>query len=117
MKNPITAKRLASALAKSGLKPQELANASGVSKASISQYLGGSHAPSNISSEKMSKILDVSPLWLMGFDVPMREKIFSKEETEKDIELIHKISLLNERDQKIVLNMIDSMIANKEKKD
>ena len=73
MKNPITAKRLAQALSNKNMIPQELANASGVSKASISQYLNGSHAPSNISSGKMAKILNVNPVWLMGFDVPMNE--------------------------------------------
>lgn len=77
MKNPITAKRLALALSNKNMIPQELANASGVSKASISQYLNGSHAPSNISSGKMAKILDVNPVWLMGFDVPMKEKVSS----------------------------------------
>ena len=55
MKNPITANRLALALSNADMIPQELANASGVSKASISQYLNGSHAPSNISSGKMAK--------------------------------------------------------------
>lgn len=71
MKNPITARRLSKALSNKNMRPQDLANASGVSKASISQYLNGSHAPSNISSGKMAKILDVNPLWLMGFDAPM----------------------------------------------
>ncbi|MFR2169682.1 MAG: hypothetical protein ACLS54_03025 [Anaerostipes hadrus] len=41
----------------------------------MSQYLNGSHAPSNISSGKMAKILNVNPVWLMGFDVPMQEKL------------------------------------------
>lgn len=74
MKTPITAKRLATALSESNMRPQELADASGVSKSSISQYMNGSHAPSNISSGKMAKVLNVNPLWLMGFDVPMREQ-------------------------------------------
>lgn len=71
MKCPITAKRLSNALNDAGLSQQELSNASGVSKASISQYISGSHAPSNLSSGKMAKVLNVNPLWLMGFDVPM----------------------------------------------
>lgn len=75
MKNPITAQRLSTALANANMIPQELANASGVSKASISQYLNGSHSPSNISSGKMAKILNVNPVWLMGFDVPMIEQV------------------------------------------
>lgn len=70
MKHELTAKRLLRALSAVNKIPQELANESGVSKSSISQYLKGSHKPSNISSGKMAKVLDVDPLWLMGFDVP-----------------------------------------------
>ncbi len=73
MKNETTAKRLSLALSNLNMKPQELADKSGVSKASISQYVNGSHAPSNISSGKMASVLKVNPLWLMGFDVSMVE--------------------------------------------
>ena len=69
MKNQITAQRLREALNESGLRQEDLANASGVSKASISQYINGSHTPSNISSGKIASVLGVNPLWLMGFDV------------------------------------------------
>ena len=75
MKHPLTAKRKKKALSDLNMKPQELADRSGVSKASISQYVNGSHAPSNISSGKMGKILSVNPLWLMGFDVPREENV------------------------------------------
>ena len=71
MKNEKTAKRLQLALNRANIKPQELANKANVNKASISQYINGSHAPSNISSGKMASILDVNPVWLMGYDVPM----------------------------------------------
>lgn len=71
MKYELTAKRLKRALDMCSMKPQELSEKSGVSKSSISQYINGSHTPSNISSGKMSAVLDVNPLWLMGFDVSM----------------------------------------------
>lgn len=71
MKYELTAKRLKMALDKYSMKPQELSEKSGVSKSSISQYINGSHTPSNISSGKIATVLNVSPLWLMGFDVPM----------------------------------------------
>ncbi len=75
MKNELTSKRMILALSNVSMKPQELADRSGVSKSSISQYINGSHAPSNISSGKMAPILDVNPLWLMGFDVPMKSEM------------------------------------------
>ena len=71
MKYEITAKRLKQALSNNNMIPQELADRSHVNKASISQYINGTHAPSNLSSGKMAPILGVNPLWLMGFDVPM----------------------------------------------
>lgn len=74
MKYEKTALRLREALNKKNMRSQDLANLSGVNKASISQYLNGSHAPSNISSGKMAQVLGVSAPWLMGYDVPMIEE-------------------------------------------
>ena len=71
MKYKTTAMRLRKALNMNNMKAQELVDHS-VQKASISQYVNGSHSPSNVSSGKMAKVLGVDPLWLMGFDVPMR---------------------------------------------
>ena len=65
-----TARRLKTALDSKNMKPQELADLSGVSKSSISQYVNGSHKPSNMSAGKMAEILGVDPLWLMGFNCP-----------------------------------------------
>ena len=69
MKYPETAKRLRDAMSEKGIIAQELADRSGVKKASISQYINGSHKPSNQSSGAMASVLNVNPLWLMGFDV------------------------------------------------
>ena len=113
MKNELTARRLQIALSNANMKPKELSDKSGVSKSSISQYINGSHAPSNISSGKMGKVLNVNPLWLMGFDVGMSKDI-SAHEASNDIDLIYKFSMLNERDKKIILDMMDSMLSRKE---
>ncbi len=78
MKNEVTAKRLLKALNQVDMKAQELADRSGLNKASISQYVNGTHAPSNISAGRMAAVLGVSPVWLMGYDVPMYENMYSK---------------------------------------
>lgn len=74
MKHKETAKRLQEALSRKNLRAQDLSNLSGVAKASISQYINGTHKPSNVSAGKMGEVLEVDPLWLMGFDVPMKSK-------------------------------------------
>ena len=116
MKNELIAKRLQLALSNANMKQQDLVEKSGVGKSSISQYINGSHSPSNINAGKIAKVLDVEPLWLMGFDVEMK-KNFSKEEGSKDAEFIKKFSLLTLRDKNIVLNLIDSMIYKEESGD
>ena len=72
--NTITAERLKKALDLADLSQQELADKSGVAKASISQYINKLYAPSNINAGKMGAVLHVSPVWLMGYNVPMEEK-------------------------------------------
>ena len=72
-RHELTSKRLRLAMSNANITAQELSIRSGVSKASISQYVNGSHKPSHISSEKIAPVLNVNPLWLMGFDVPIKE--------------------------------------------
>lgn len=69
-KHTLSAERLASALADAGLKAQDLVERTGIPKASISHYLNGYYCPTSSKAEKMAKVLGVSPVWLMGFDVP-----------------------------------------------
>ena len=93
MKNELTAKRIQLALSNANIKPQELAEKSGVSKSSISQYVNGSHAPSNISSGKMAAVLGVNPLWLMGFDVEMKEELLENKHPSSALTNIYQIEL------------------------
>lgn len=128
MKYEITAKRIQQALSNMNMKPQELADKSGVSKSSISQYINGSHSPSNISSGKMATILNVDPLWLMGFDVPMEQSIdylYSDENSNflievtkkannmKFVTIMKKYMELSASDRKSVDDMIDFLHAKK----
>lgn len=71
MKYPVTASRLSEAMEMRGIIAQELADKTGIHKSSISQYVNGSHTPSIKNAAKMSKVLNVAPAWLKGYDVPM----------------------------------------------
>lgn len=81
MKNSITSKRLLEALNDKNMNQAELSRRSGVSESSLSHYINGSHKPSNLAAGSIAEILDVSPVWLMGFDVP---KFLPTEEQEKN---------------------------------
>lgn len=81
MINEITAKRLLQAMTDANLTQKELSDKSGVSESSVSQYINGTHAPSNVSAGKLAEALNVSPVWLMGFDTNAvkRRHIFTEE--------------------------------------
>lgn len=84
-----------------------------MNKSDLSQYVSGKVEPNQDKLFVLSRALRVNEAWLMGFDVE-KEKEFSGEEASKDIDLIQKFSLLNKRDQEIVMNMIDSMLKRSE---
>ena len=64
-----TAMRLKDAMYEKQMSATDLSRLSGVSNASISQYTSGAHVPSNLNAAKLARVLGVSPLYLMGFDV------------------------------------------------
>lgn len=105
MKYKITSKRLSESLYRANMKPQELANASGVSKSSISQYINGFHKPSELTAKRLAKILDVNPLWLMGYDILDKSLDFSQ-----DSEYISKFLSLNSNHKYQVYGYIDRLL-------
>lgn len=107
--------RLRKALSLRDLKPIELSQQTGIPKSAISQYMSGYAKPKQDRIYSISKVLNISEAWLMGYDVPMERKEFSAEEGKKDAELIIKFSQLDETDKKIVTDLIDSL--NKKKGD
>lgn len=54
-----------------------LSKRSGVSMASISQYLSGRCAPSVVNAEKLATVLGCHPITLLGFDFPDQENSIS----------------------------------------
>lgn len=73
-KYDVTKERINNAINEANLTSQDLAERTGLSKSSISLYRNGKAVPNSLSAEKLAKILNVSPAWLMGFDVPMKDE-------------------------------------------
>lgn len=65
--------RLARALAIRGMKQSELCEKTKIPKSAISQYLSGLFEPKQDRLHIIAQALDVDPVWLMGFDVPMEK--------------------------------------------
>ena len=86
-----------------------------MNKSDISQYVSGKNEPGQEKLVVLGMALNVSETWLMGFDVSPIRKDNSKE-AEKDVDLLWKFSMLEQRDKETILDMIDVMLSRKEKK-
>lgn len=71
METNLSSLRIRELLNQHCMSAQDLATKSGVSKASISQYLSGIYTPKNTSAKKIADVFNVNPAWIMGLDVPM----------------------------------------------
>lgn len=69
--------RLAEAIAIRNLKNTQLAQRSGVSKGTISNYLSGRYEAKQNNVYKLALALNVDEAWLMGKDVPMARSAIS----------------------------------------
>jgi transcriptional regulator with XRE-family HTH domain len=65
-----TAERLAEAMKDAGKKQIELANETELSHSTISRYLSGAVEPRQNATHKLAVALNVSEMWLWGYDVP-----------------------------------------------
>lgn len=102
--------RIAKALEIRGMKQAELCKLAKVPKSSLSLYLSGAYEPKQNRIYDMSRVLDVSEAWLMGYDVSMdRDKKTSPEEpklTEREKMMLDLFRLVPEEEQQMVLEMI-----------
>ena len=102
--------RISKALSIRGMKQSDLCEKTKIPKSAISQYVSGSFEPKQDRLFLIAQALDVDPVWLMGFDVPMeKEKKDSPSEpqlTEGETLLLELFRRVPEDQQKLVLQMI-----------
>lgn len=98
--------RLQEALKERGMLPVDLARKSGINKGLISRYLHGEVLPKQNAIGTLAEVLNVSPAWLMGYDLTMD----GKEKIEIDVD---KLTDLNQEKLKAYYQaLIDSQEGN-----
>lgn len=68
------ANRLTRALSIRNMKPIELAEITKIDKSKISSYMSGRYKAKTDGLKIIADALSVSPVWLMGYDVPMEKE-------------------------------------------
>lgn len=107
MKYEETARRLKQAMNEANISAADLSRKSGVGKPAISHYTSGRYCPHNTNAVALANVLNVNPIWLMGFDVdkhinknkPDKEELFNSFSDE----FIEELSKLDERKMVLVL--------------
>ena len=113
--NEIFSKRLQQAINLNQIKPVDLANKTGIGKASISCYLSGYYKPSSKHLSLLAKELDVTEAWLLGFT---DETTLSKPNTTFDeVEELYRRykHLLNNDDRETIKFIIEKRVKESEK--
>lgn len=87
--------RLKEALTDANMRQSELARLTDIDRGSISNYLSGRYEPKTSAISKMAKILNVSEMWLYGYDVPKQRS----EGQKKNDELVELIARMRRDDE------------------
>jgi transcriptional regulator with XRE-family HTH domain len=96
--------RIAKGLEIRKMTQAELRRLTGIPKSSMSLYLSGAYEPKQDRIYLISKALNVSEAWLMGYDVPMSRNTPSKQElTESEEIMLNLFRRLTEENQKVVV--------------
>ena len=66
-----SANRIKIALSNSGYKQSEIVEKTKINKGSLSSYISGRYEPKQRAIYNLAKTLNVSEMWLWGYDVPM----------------------------------------------
>ena len=113
--------RLQIAMDKRKIKQIDLARVADVNQGALSRYLKGSYEPKSATIYKLALALDVSDMWLEGYDVPMERSQKQKEidfknnlykKIAQDMDLLKTISQyynLPEEKQKTIRDLVDQM--------
>lgn len=70
IRSATTKERLAEAMQETGKKQADLVSATGLNKSVISRCLSGKTEPGNKTIMLLAQALNVSEMWLWGYDVP-----------------------------------------------
>ena len=109
--------RIKKALSIRNMKQSELCAKTKISKSVLSEYISGAYEPKQDRVFIIAQALNVDPVWLMGFDVPMEEenkKSSPNEEgslTEGEKQVLELFRAIPEDQQTVVLAMIRAALC------
>lgn len=122
-----TANRLRTAMEQAGKRQTDLVKETGIDKGAMSNYLKGKYEPKQDVITKLASALNVSEMWLWGYDckkervqeqikkdpVKMAEIHIEMIEDEDMTELFNDLKFLDARERKIIKDLAHSLAETK----
>ena len=87
-----------------GITQAEFCRRTGLTTSALSNYLNGTREPRQDKIAAIADAFGVSPAWVMGYSVPMKEK---PDSTDRLLSYYRKLCELKATDQEIIFNQID----------
>ena len=85
-----TSQRLKLAMDMAHMSQTDLAERTGLNKSTISRYCSDRHEPKADAINKLATVLDVSEMWLWGYDVPM-ERTAGQKKNDQLVKLVTRL--------------------------
>ena len=97
------------------MKQVELCEKTGIAKGTLNNWLAQRWQPKQEPIMKMAQVLDVSEMWLAGYDVPMERQKNTDEQMLTDAEkiLLSLFRQVPEEMQDVVLDMVQVALKNR----
>ena len=111
------ATRIVEGLRRKGMTQMQLSKITKIPKSSICNYIRGDFEPKQDRIDLISRALDVSEAWLLGYDVPPEREAPSREDPEisaGERVLLDLFRRVPEDQQKLVLQMIRAALGSQE---
>ena len=103
-----TDQRMTIAMKMAGKRQADLSNETGLNKSTISRYVSGQSEPKADAISRLASALNVSEMWLWGYDVPMERTEMQK----KNDQLVKLVTRMR-KDEKFAeaVKMLDEVSA------
>lgn len=114
-----TSNRIRIAMNNAGKKQVDIVMETGIDKGAMSNYVNGKYEPKQDAIYKIAKCLNVSEMWLWGYDCPMERPASQREndelvdlidrlQTDKGFRsLVSKLNKLNPSKLESIMNLLD----------
>ena len=120
-----TSDRIAQAMKDSGKKQVDIVRETGLNKSIISRCLSGKTEPKSGTIMLLARALDVSEMWLWGYDVPKDRAPWQKKNDELSIivsqmresddfyNMVHKLAQLNDAQRASIEQLLNAFFPDK----